>query len=588
MKKNLQLIAIVIAFLSTTPLMAQRYLTEVFDGYQVTEDVNFGVNVNPLIAVFPNPASATWVADSTQWSNEMAFLNNLIANYAATNPDTILSYINFFYPNSALPDSLQTKVKITPLEMDVYSPPASDTEVSRPAFVYIHTGNFLPPLYNGAITGDKADSAAANVCRQMAKRGYVAVSINYRLGWNPLATDENTRRGTLLQAVYRAVHDTQTAVRFLKALSSSYGIDPTKINLIGQGSGGYVAQAYTTLNDYVTEIAGLTKFIDSNTGFPFVIEARDGDLEGGPGFLRLIDPLAALVPNKDVCMSANMGGALADSTWLEAGDPPMVAFHCLRDPYAPFDHGMVVVPTTNENVVEVDGGNVFIRKANEFGNNDAFASIPDGDVYTDAARSTYGETYEYISATEPTMTVSETPEGLYPFILPLNGSVSVFGNQGSPWDWWDYATLEVVVSAVNSTNGTSFNAATLNANGLFSNPNMSQTQGLAYIDTIQGYLNPRVVLACNLVTGIAENVAVQNAMSIYPNPAAGSSAVTISNEKAEMSEIIVMDAIGKQVHRANVNGFEYRLNHDGWQTGMYFVTVLFKEGGQMTKKLILK
>ena len=69
--------------------------------------------------------------------------------------------------------------------MDIYQPPASDTETSRPTFIYIHTGNFLPPLYNGGITGDKIDSSAVNVCKQMAKRGYVAVSINYRLGWNP-------------------------------------------------------------------------------------------------------------------------------------------------------------------------------------------------------------------------------------------------------------------------------------------------------------------------------------------------------------------------------------------------------------------
>ena len=389
-----------------------------------------------------------------------------------------------------------------------------------------------------------------------------------------------------MQAVYRAVHDTQTAVRYLKALSSAYGIDPTKISLIGQGSGGYVSQAYATLDDYVTEIAELEKFQDSETGFPYVIEARDGDIEGGPGFLRLIDPLFGAVPNKDICMAVNMGGSLADSTWVNDGDVPMVAFHCLRDPYAPFDNGVVVVPTTNENVVEVSGGNVFIRIANQFGNNDAFASIPDGDVYTDAARATYGQTYDYIYANEPTMTVSETPEGLYPFILPLNGDISVYGNQGAPWDWWDYNTLEVVVDATNDVAGTDFNAAELNASGLFSNPGMGPEKGLAYIDTIQGYLNPRVVLACNLVTGIAENVEVQNAMSIFPNPA--TTPVVISNEKAEMSEIVIMDAIGREVQRVNVNGFTYTLNHDGWKSGMYFVTVLFKEGGQLTKKLILK
>jgi hypothetical protein len=584
MKKTLQLIAILLAIFSTNQLMAQRYLTEVFDSYELTEDVRFGVNVNPLISVFPDPTTGTWVADSTQWVTEMAFINGLIAE-STTTPDTLLSYMNFFFPNAALPDSVHTMVKITPLEMDIYTPPSSDVITDRPVFIYIHTGNFLPALFNGAVTGDKGDSAAVNVCKQMAMRGYVAVSINYRLGWNPLSTIADVRRGTLLQAVYRSIHDTQTAVRYLRATAAVHGIDGDKISLIGQGSGGYVSQAYGTLDDYVNEILLLPKFNDVNN-VPYVIESRDGTLEGGPGFLRLNDPLQQLGLSKDVCMTVNMGGSLADSTWLDDGEPPMVAFHCIRDPYAPFDHGMVVVPTTNENVVEVDGANVFIQRANNFGNNDAFSSIPDGDVFTDAARAHYGETYDYIYATEPTITVSSSPEGLYPFLLPLNGDVTVYGNQGAPWDWWDFATLEAVVAGTNAALGTSFDAATINGSGLLSNPDMSADKGLAYIDTIQGYLHPRAVLACDLVTGIANIPEVKNAMSIFPNPA--SSSVVIRNDKAKMSEIYIMDAIGREIFHENVNSFEYRLNAEGWKTGMYFVTILFEEGGQMTKKLIIK
>ncbi len=446
----------------------------------------------------------------------------------------------------------------------------------------------MPALYNGATTGDKIDSVGVNICKQMAKRGYVAVNMNYRLGWNPLSTDENVRRGTLLQAVYRAIHDVQSAVRFLRSpAGGQFGIDPAKIALLGQGSGGYVTQAYTTLDDYNTEIAGLPKFIDTNTGLPFVLEPRDGTIDGGPGFLRLHDPLFDFGISKEVSMSVNMGGALADSTWLDQGDAAMVAFHCLRDPFAPFDHGMVVVPTTNENVVPVDGANVFIRKANEFGNNDAFASIPDGNPYTDAARATYGQTYEYIYAAQPTMTVSEGAEGLYPFILPLNGEISVFGNQVSPWDWWDFATLEAVVAATNAQMGTNFDANVINGSGLFSNPNMSQEQGLTYIDTIMGYLQPRAVLQLDLSTGIGESFEVKNAMKLYPNPSAFGS-VVIENDEAKMKEIIFMDAIGRVVFNAEVDGYQYMLDHRGWKNGIYFVTVMFKEGGQLTKKLIIR
>lgn len=582
MKNFLLSLLILIALAFSTQVNAQRYLSEIFDSYILTEDVSFGVNVNPLISTYPTDS-----LEIVQWQAEMDFLNDLI-DASITNPDTLLFYMNFFVPNSFLQDTtLWTMVKITPLEMDVYTPPASDEVTNRPVFINVHTGNFLPALFNGATTGDKIDSVGVNICKQMAKRGYVAVNVNYRLGWNPLSTDENVRRGTLLQAVYRSIHDVQTAVRFLRAQQGVYGIDPTKFALIGQGSGGYVTQAYTTLDDYNSEIAGLPKFIDTETGLPFVLEVRDGTIDGGPGFLRLHDPLFDLGISKDVSMSVNMGGALADSTWLEQGDAAMVAFHCLRDPFAPFDHGMVVVPTTNENVVPVDGANVFIRKANEFGNNEAFSGIPDGDPYTDAARATYGQTYEYIYASQPTMTVSEGAEGLYPFILPLNGEISVFGNQVSPWDWWDFATLEVVVAATNAQLGTDFNAAVINGSGLFSNPNMSQEQGLIYIDTIMGYLNPRAVLQLDLATGIGESFEVKNAMKLYPNPSAFGS-VVIENDKAQMSEIIFMDAIGRVVFRAEVDGYQYVLDHKGWKRGIYFVTVMFNEGGQLTKKLIIR
>ena len=584
MRKFLQTFVFIMFLTFAFEVNAQRYLTEIFDSYQLVEDVTFGVNVNPLISTFPDPADPDQMA---QWQGEMDFLNDLVTA-SLSNPDTLLDYPWYFYPNGAIPGAPETMVKIVPLEMDVYLPPETDTETARPVFLYLHTGNFLPPLFNGGITGDKIDSAAVNICKQMAKRGYVAASVNYRLGWNPLSTDENVRRGTLLQAVFRAIHDTQSAVRFFHSpAGTQFGVDPDKIALLGQGSGGYVAQAYATLDDYNTEIAGLPKFINTNTGFPFVIEAIDGTIEGGGGFVRLNDPLYTFNFSKDIALSVNMGGALADSSWLEEGDVPMVSFHCIRDPYAPFDNGMVVVPTTNENVVPVDGANVFIRKANEFGNNDVFADIPDGDPYTDAARSHYGQTYDYIYATQPTITVSEGAEGLYPFLLPLNGDVSVFGNQGAPWDWWDFATLQVVVDQTNAALGTDFDATALHQNGLFSNPDMSAEKGLTYIDTIQGYLQPRAVLAMDLVTGIANNPAVKAAMSIYPNPSVYGR-VTIENNKAPMSQIVIMDAIGREIFRTNVNGNSYILNHDGWQPGLYFITVLFEEGGQLTRKLIIR
>ncbi len=53
-------------------------------------------------------------------------------------------------------------------------PPAADTASNRPLVVFIHGGGFKD--------GDKVSNFGTLVCGGLARRGYVAASINYRLG----------------------------------------------------------------------------------------------------------------------------------------------------------------------------------------------------------------------------------------------------------------------------------------------------------------------------------------------------------------------------------------------------------------------
>jgi hypothetical protein len=410
------------------------------------------------------------------------------------------------------------------------------------------------------------------------------------LGWNPTSSIPDVRRGTLLQAVYRALHDTQSAVRFFRSSvenGNPYGIDPSKIVLYGQGSGGYVSQAYITLNDYISEIAGLDKFVGENG--PYVIEAIDGTIDGGPGFTRLPDPLQEAGISKDVNMAINAGGALADISWLDEGEPPMVTFHCIRDPFAPFDNGIVVVPTTQENVVEVQGGNIFVQEAFENGNNSVFSLIEDEtDPFTDRARSIYGETYEYIIPNEPTVTVNESPEGLFPFVLPVNTlGGNYFTNEGSPWDWWDLETLQVVVQQTNAALGTEFDASELHAQGVAGNPGMSPDKGLTYIDTIMGYANPRIMCVLELegnpcVLGV-EEVELENTTNVFPNPS--QNAVNIRNDEHLIRRVNVMDITGRVVAQNNVNGHFYTFDRGNLNDGVYLMQIIFDDQ-RITKKVM--
>ncbi|MGB0178187.1 MAG: alpha/beta hydrolase, partial [Owenweeksia sp.] len=388
----------------------------------------------------------------------------------ATNQSIPAAYYN--------PADASTVVKVSDVFADIYTP-TGDTVTDRPVILYIHTGNFLPPQINGSLAGNKTDSSAVEICTRLAKRGFVAVSMDYRLGWNPLASDPVTgpiiRRATLLNAVYRSLQDTKEMVRrlyFTAKNGNPLGIDTNKIVLYGEGSGGYVALAYATLDKEAE--TKIPKFVYpqtiGTTDSSYVQPSIVGDIEGYGGLLNLYFDQGI---SSEVSMVINAGGALADTSWLEAGDPAMVSLQCIRDPFAPFGEGTVVVPTTQEDVVDVQGANVFMAKANALGNNSGYQAFAYNDAYTTVARAKYGNTYPYIYPTQPNITVSSNIEGTFAIQRPK--ASSVFANEGSPWQWW--APGQSIPSP------------------------RTGAQAKVFIDTIMGYIVPRIIAQFELEGG---------------------------------------------------------------------------------------
>ncbi len=584
MKNRLPQLLIPALLLGTLHVSAQtRYKEPVFENVNIVQGVTFGANVDALRSNPSNPA--VFGAQMQE-----------VAGIITSGGDIPLK---FFLSNAQLPPSDQTALKLFPLEMDIYTP-AGDDVSNRPVIIYLHTGNFLPPVINGGVTGSRRDSAVVNSCKRWARAGYTAVAISYRLGWNPIAQGEGSadiRRGTLLQAVYRAIHDTQTAVRYLRSTlagGNPYGINPEQIVLYGQGSGGYVAQAYNTLNDYDTEIAGLSKFINLTTFEPYVKEEVDGTIDGGPGFFRLPDPLQLAGIDRSISMSINAGGALADISWLDEGEAPMVSFHAIRDPFAPFGNGTVVVPTTEEDVVDVSGANIFIPQAVNFGNNDAFKDMPsEGDPYTTRARSLYGQTFDYILSAQPTITVAQNAEGLFPIVRPINTlSGNIFTNESGPWDWWDFATFEQVVAGTNAalglTGADAYNANTIHGGSLAGNPGMGPEKGNAYLDTIQGYANPRIMCVLGLpgvecTTINTRNSVTESNTNVFPNPSR--EALNIRNTEQIIRRVELYDLTGRLVRSTVVNANEYRFERGAASNGVYMLQIVF-DNERITKKIL--
>src|SRR5205085_7743869 len=226
----------------------------------------------------------------------------------------------------------------------------------------------------------------------------------------------------------------------------------------------------------------------------------------------------------------NMGGALGDSSWLEAGDVPMVCFHVPNDPFAPYGDGPVFVPTVPPQfVVDVSGSLTVITKANALGNNSCFSGAGFSDPYTTAANAVNGG-----------------EEGLFPLIRPASAN-----GEAGPWEWYDSTALTVYAQAI----GLAASAGTqAYVNGLATNPDMSKTKALAYIDTIQNYLNPRIAYCLPLSTGVNEYETILNDVQVFPNPVQNQFAVDVNNDANKILSISISDISGKIVwEKENIN-----------------------------------
>jgi acetyl esterase/lipase len=118
------------------------------------------------------------------------------------------------------------------LVLDLYEP-TGDTVDARPAIVWIHGGGFSG--------GSKTSAEIVEQANLFAKKGYVTVSISYRLSQTGCSVSAPT--ANCVNAIIDAREDAQAAVRWLRANSATYGVDVDRIAV-----GGTSAGAITALN----------------------------------------------------------------------------------------------------------------------------------------------------------------------------------------------------------------------------------------------------------------------------------------------------------------------------------------------------
>ncbi|MEP7323817.1 MAG: T9SS type A sorting domain-containing protein [Saprospiraceae bacterium] len=488
---------------------------------------------------------------------------------------------NTYYGSNITVLANPTLLKV-PLPVSIFTP-KGDTLKKRPLVIYVHTGNFLPYPTNGGTNGKNApptdqyasiaqlgmgfpvDSSLIEICTRLTKMGYVTAAIDYRTGWNPIAATQGDRVNTLINAAYRGVQDLRTAIRYFKytvlAQNNPFGIDTSRIVAWGQGTGGYITMAAATLDNYLDIVLSQDgKFIGADINGdgipdPYVIQSIHGDIYGTAVGKHPVTGDTTSLPNfvglsSDFQLCVNMGGAIADTSWIDASDLPLISYHEPRDPFAPYKEGIVLVPVVNLPVVKVQGSYLATQKSDKLGLQKKMRDLKLNDVITQNANKK-----------------NDGIEGLY----PVNGDGQF---DSDPWNWWD----TTLIVAANSKNG------------LLTNPNMSAAKARRYIDTIIGYFAPRAfaVLGLGTFTSTPDQLKDrQVGLKMMPNPMITQTTLQ-TNTAFPMKGISIYDINGRLVGKtSNLNTSHFTIERRGLSQGTYFIQIGFDKG-IITKPLLIQ
>ena len=181
------------------------------------------------------------------------------------------------------------------LYMDIYLP-KDDTMKQRPMVMFIHGGGFF--------IGDKRDNPIVLWCQHYAKMGYVAVSINYRMGFKPSKT-------SIERCGYSAAQDAHAAMRFLIHNKEKYRINPNYLFVAGSSAGGI-----TTLNLAFMRNANRPESAEGG-----LFNEDLGNIESSGNSLKETFKIRCI---------ANMWGSVHDINMINNAKISIISFHSLR------------------------------------------------------------------------------------------------------------------------------------------------------------------------------------------------------------------------------------------------------------------
>lgn len=281
----------------------------------------------------------------------------------------------------------------TNLTMDIYEP-TGDTATTRPLIIWTHGGSF--------IGGSKTDGDMVAFSNEFAKKGYVCVSINYRLGFFPIDS------ANAVKAVIRAVQDLKATVRYFKqdySSTNTYKIDTSNIFIGGSSAGAITALHAAYLKDECEIVPYVGQTTLNNLG------GLTGN-SGNPGYSSSVKGVI------------NLCGALAKYHWLEAGDVPLVSLHGTADNTVKYNRGQA---NPGVPLLYLDGSRMLYERAVQVGVENPFYTFAGAGHVPHNSSTAYEDTtihvirdflIDQLGCTDPQLQPVNSPlqvANLYPF-----------------------------------------------------------------------------------------------------------------------------------------------------------------------------
>jgi acetyl esterase/lipase len=215
------------------------------------------------------------------------------------------------------------------LDLDMARP--KDAKGLLPAIVCIHGGGFR--------AGNRQHHD--RLCLQLAQRGYVAVTVTYRLAPT--------------HQFPAPVNDVKAAVRWLRANAAKYGIDPDRIGAMGDSAGAHLALFLGLTGDVKSFDAADGGNIDQSSRVSCVV-----DLYGPSDFTKSYDKSVDAAQVLPLFLGGDLTTALhrhilaSPLYWVTPNAAPTLAIHGTKDPYVAIEQAVWLIDRLRAADVEAD------------------------------------------------------------------------------------------------------------------------------------------------------------------------------------------------------------------------------------------